>query len=293
MSFARHETFYLRDGWLGKSMRVVNDANKGFDYFRCEAAPDVLGMGKNMVQSLKFWLIACGLISEKTKETTRFGELTSIYDPYFEDEGTLWLLHYNLVTNDQAATTWYWFFNEFGFKEFNEDLFLDNLNNWCVANAHKIAASSLKKDYQCFLNTYLSETKFNKRVTPEDNISCPLRELHLIKRIKGKSYRLNRPDRDTLPPLIVLYSIKCWQERLGYPDHITISNVLDGPYSPGRAFNLGYDDVIYYLEWLKKAGLIDLKRQNGLDALSVKPTTSDKILEDYYCELRGDEYVDG
>ena len=37
-------------------------------------------------------------------------------DPYLEDIGTLWLLHYNLAKNMEDATSWYFFFNEFNLQ---------------------------------------------------------------------------------------------------------------------------------------------------------------------------------
>jgi hypothetical protein len=52
MAYARHETFYIRDGWLRKGLKLVE--KKGFDFFNSNDAPEELGIGKNMVQSLKF-----------------------------------------------------------------------------------------------------------------------------------------------------------------------------------------------------------------------------------------------
>src|SRR5690554_1986226 len=117
MAFARHETFYIRDGWLRKGLKHVNKA--GFDFFNKDIAPEELGMGKNMVSSLKFWLQATSFVKQKGSgkdsktETTEFANKILEYDPYLEDEGTLWLIHYNLATNKEYSTTWYWFFNIF------------------------------------------------------------------------------------------------------------------------------------------------------------------------------------
>ena len=74
----------------------------GYDYvskkksFNAEDAVVELGVGKNMVSSIRFWMKAFNLLTT-TDELTNFAhKLLSEdgYDPYMEDEGTLWLLHH-------------------------------------------------------------------------------------------------------------------------------------------------------------------------------------------------------
>ena len=40
---------------------------------------------------------------------TNFANIVWEYDKYLEEEGTIWLIHYNLATNNDLATTWYGF----------------------------------------------------------------------------------------------------------------------------------------------------------------------------------------
>ena len=56
-----HEKFALREGWLNKGLIIVND-NPGI--FQSDDAPDVFGIGNNMVKSVRYWLKAFGLIVE-------------------------------------------------------------------------------------------------------------------------------------------------------------------------------------------------------------------------------------
>src|ERR1700694_4954634 len=116
MPFAKHESFYIREGWLFKGLRAVERDEAIF------VAPDAserLGLGKNMVRSLRFWMQATGLSQEKTGNRVRVQELTAlgkrilVSDPYLELEGTLWLIHHQLLSSDHLATAWYWFFNHF------------------------------------------------------------------------------------------------------------------------------------------------------------------------------------
>lgn len=95
MLFAGHESFHIREGWIRKGLCAA--AEDPFFFTRPDCA-DELGVGRNMVKAIRYWIRATELaqsLSEKNggKPTTRF-ELTRIgarlldKDPYFEDEGT-------------------------------------------------------------------------------------------------------------------------------------------------------------------------------------------------------------
>ncbi len=287
MSFARHETFYFRDGWLRKGMKLTN--KYGFDFFKSQDAPDVLGMGKNMVQSLRYWLQATQLVEPKEKKNktydlSNFGKYILENDPYFEDEGTLWLIHYNLASNKEIATTFYWFFNIFNHKEFDDETFLYWLNNYTITENYKVAESSLRKDYQCLVNTYLFEKKLLKSNSPEDNLNCPLRNLKLLKKIGPRTYQLNRVNRSSLHPYIFYYTVKTWQQNNDQPLEITISNIFESHNNAGKIFNLSLDDIIYYLEECQKLNLLNVKRTAGLDAVNLKNIDPLEALDEYYSQ---------
>lgn len=55
MKFRAHETFFIRKGWLYKGIRGV-DANAGVFIDKKENPMDILGMGSNMVKSLRYWM---------------------------------------------------------------------------------------------------------------------------------------------------------------------------------------------------------------------------------------------
>src|SRR5688572_19515103 len=112
LTFAKHETFYIRDGWLYKGIQAIQADPL---IFAKEDAPQILGLGKNMVRSLRYWMVATQLVEEKLtkygkeQRLTQFGQLVAQYDKYQEFDNTLWLIHYHLATNYQDATAWYWF----------------------------------------------------------------------------------------------------------------------------------------------------------------------------------------
>ena len=107
-----------------------------------------------------------------------FARLVRKYDPYVELELTWWLIHYHIASDENEATSWYYLFNLLPVMEFNREFFVNELDKYCAKVINKkIARRSLNRDYDCILATYLPS---NGQGTPEDNIICPLSELHLL-----------------------------------------------------------------------------------------------------------------
>ena len=139
MKFRAHETFSIRKGWLSKGMKhVLRDP---YVFVSKEYNPmDVLGIGSNMVKSLRYWMLAVGLSdSAKGKSAqylTKFGRILYENDPYIEEMGTLWLLHYKLARQQDIATSWYFFFNHFQLSEFSKEDFTTALANYAKMNGN-------------------------------------------------------------------------------------------------------------------------------------------------------------
>ncbi|HEX6077257.1 MAG TPA: DUF4007 family protein [Micromonosporaceae bacterium] len=53
-SFSRHETFQPRFGWLHKAYNALTDPNVGSEVFLSDNATVTLGVGKNMVNAIRF-----------------------------------------------------------------------------------------------------------------------------------------------------------------------------------------------------------------------------------------------
>ena len=101
MRFRAHETFAIRKGWLHKGMKnIVSSPTVFIDK---EVNPmEKLGLGTNMVKALRYWLQVSGLTYENQKTKmqflTRFGKLVWENDKYIEEDGTLYLIHYFLLS---------------------------------------------------------------------------------------------------------------------------------------------------------------------------------------------------
>ncbi|SJZ77675.1 DUF4007 family protein [Selenihalanaerobacter shriftii] len=283
-SFARHETFHIRTGWLRKGLKAIEKNNHIF--LETIPAMDELGIGKNMISSLRYWLQVTGLTEEdydsNRQKIQEKKELTGIvlnYDEYFEDPSTFWLLHFNLCRNKEVATTWYWFFNHFNYLEFDKELFVEELINYIRRTGEEPPAkSSLEKDFNTFKRMYLYDPEDNN--SPEDSLQSPFSELKLITKVDTDTYAVNRPSIDTLPPRILFYSLLLSLEA--GTKSVNVEEVLNQENSIGRLFKLNISLLYEYLEKLQEIGYLHLDKHAGLNSIQLRELSQDKVLEDYY-----------
>ena len=59
MRFKAHESFFIRKGWLYKGLRNIKEQPELFSSKNINPS-DVLGIGTNMVRSLRYWLQVTG-----------------------------------------------------------------------------------------------------------------------------------------------------------------------------------------------------------------------------------------
>src|SRR5260370_37266472 len=101
--FSGHETFPCRYAWLPKSYGAIAADPEAFA--QEEDAMIALGVGKNMVRSIRFWTQAAGIAVPRREggyEITPFGKAIFARkgdDPFLEDSRTLWLIHCNLSSH--------------------------------------------------------------------------------------------------------------------------------------------------------------------------------------------------
>jgi hypothetical protein len=188
-SFGRNETFGLRYGWLPKGYNAFRE-NKNI--FTEQSACSELGLGKNMVQSMRYWLYAYSIMDQQKGELTSLADLIfdskSGLDPYMEDIGTLWLLHWKLCTNPQQATLYYWFFNHFRSSVFTKSEVMSHLLEWLnEKTVTPKSANTLERDLSLLLRTYSIDEDDTKNI--EEILENPFSELNLIIKGQESSYR--------------------------------------------------------------------------------------------------------
>ncbi|HMS02998.1 MAG TPA: DUF4007 family protein, partial [Gemmatimonadaceae bacterium] len=99
--FSGHETFACRFAWLPRAVHLIARDEKALS--DDERAILELGLGKNMVRALRFWLEAFNVASSKGGlwALLPFGEVIfgeHGLDKYIERAETQWLLHWQLST---------------------------------------------------------------------------------------------------------------------------------------------------------------------------------------------------
>lgn len=306
MNFARHQSFYFREGWLRKGMKGIAD-DPGI-FLSPEAGKKLGGLGINMVASLRYWMVATGLAVEKkgkgksVQELTAIGKIINEKDPYLELDITLWIIHCLLCGNYEEAPTWFWFFNRYAKLVFNKEDFVTNLDRWVLLEGKEVSKKSLERDYECFVRTYLSFEG-----TPEDILICPLGNLGLLNEIedsgdalisgkKSRIIRLVRPEIKGINPLIIGWSLKRWQEtyRRGITQ-ISFFEALREDCSPGRLFNLNANSLLTLLGMLRDTNpeiSFKIVRTNNLDLLEIPDIPSQIYIDRCYeKELAGESDI--
>ena len=290
--FRAHETFFIRKGWLSKGMRYVSQKPNVFTD-KNENPMDVLGIGANMVKSLRYWLQAVGLTKEpktgrKDQSLTQFGELVHEYDPYTEELGTLYLLPYKLVTDDEMAPSWYYFFNKFTMKEFSKDDFVAQIQNELKMEGTAVAIRSLTDDFACIVNTYLPRYKSDpNKVSPENNISCPFGELGFIDILSKERgnyiYKKSIPMVRSFNPWVVMAVIV---DQAGDREEIGLNELLSAEKNIGKVFNLDSICMLSVLHEVEKLGEIKIIRTAGLDVVRILHKRSFiNCVEKYYADI--------
>lgn len=274
-------SFAIREGWLTKGMRnVVNDP----EVFLKENAAEILGVGSAMVKSIRYWLQAAGLTSEpragrRKQSLTEIGQLIMDNDPYFEELFSLFIVHYNIVTNLHLAPVWYLLFNCFDASRFTRETMEDSLlSSFKEMTDADFSIASFKDDCSVALKTYITDK--TKQASPEDNMQCPLTALDLFNKNTRDSYEKAMPSAEKLHPYAVLYVIiSAMKNRAS----ISLDKLLTEPMNVGKVLHLNAYRLNAYLDYLQAEGLLNIQRTAGLNMVYVSEgLTPFEIAKKYY-----------
>lgn len=291
VKFRAHDTFFIRKGWLNKGMKHVDHKPNVF-VDRTENPMDVLGIGANMVKALRYWLQAVGVTEEppsgtRTQSFTEFGQLVFDNDKFIEEIGTLYLLHYKMVSNEEFATAWYIFFNEFNMTEITKEDFVIAVNSYLSKIGENVASRSIEDDFTCIINTYLPRFKSNpNKVSPENNIDCPFGELGLIDFMNKnkKVYRKSIPSVNSFDPWVILAVIF---DRANGNIEVPLNDLLTTPSNIGKVFNLDAISMLDILHRVEKTGVVKIIRTAGLDIIQInKQMSFEQCVKKYYQSIQ-------
>ncbi len=289
--FSGHDTFHCRNMWLKKGYDFVF---KGKKFADADAVVE-LGVGKNMVSSINYWMKAFGILDKEGKLTDFanyiFGDLGK--DPYLEDEASLWLLHYQLITQN-VASTYSLIFNEF--RKEKIEFTKDNFIAFAVRKAEELNISQLNKntvstDFEVLTKMYLRTEAQSK--DKEDTFSGLLTELNVISEEKRKDdddkttvyYTIVNDEKIDIPEEILLYGVL---ERDNFDKSISLHTIEQENDNLSSVFAINRTGLLNKIENLisnskfKPFG-ISFNDQAGIKELQfkVKPNKFE-ILDIYY-----------
>mgnify|MGYP001026291775 FL=1 len=276
LKLKRHESFSIREGWIAKGIKNVKEYG---NVFALQNATDILGIGTNMVKSLKYWMTATKLIEEKNRKImlSDFGSIINEYDPYLEDIFSWWLIHINMITNVDDAYIYNLFFNKCNIKTFTKRELYEKLYALLTNEKLTFNENILQDEVNMIIKTYTIDEKIDN---PENNFICPLSELNLLKKVDRDTYEKNRPEIRNLPFWVVYYII-CL--LLDDRDNISIDELLKEENSPAKLLNMDKNLINEYLDEMKKNDLIIINRTAGLNMVYLKKKLSlNEIVEEYF-----------
>ena len=288
LRFSGHETFALRYGWLNKSYKFLNYNEKNEESLVVD-----LGVGKNMVNSIKYWTEIAGLkpINDTSSKERYLSSITKIIenlDPYLEKPESNWLLHYFIQKNYSELTFSRWYFNFSNSQYFTKENLVNELKDWLLAENQKISAiATLQKDFDCFILCYAK--KLNKSFKGEEFFVSPLNELKLIYEMAGNSYISDFNEYKEIKIEVFLYClVDFW--KMYFPDSSTISvdSILTMPGSPGRLFRINNFGIDSYLNQCANLDArfywSDSKGIRSLACDDIRAVNLDNLLEKIYSE---------
>lgn len=274
-TFSGHESFTCKSLWLKKGFDFINN-NYNFN------APDAvmqLGVGKNMVASIRYWMRAFGMAKndELTTLATYLLDTDKGKDPFIEDLGTLWLLHFLLVSSEEA-TLYSWLFVRLQKerKTFDRQNVVNFVHRLMVEDGKQnlYNENTVKKDIGVLLQNYVLPLKAKAL----DDYSSLLIDLDLIRTADGKQYIFNIEGKRQIPWQIFLYAIITMKGK-----DMTVS--YDLLQDIGLMFCMNDMEVIDMCQTIEriKAEYVRYSDTAGIRQLQfIEELNSEEILNEYY-----------
>lgn len=268
--FSGHESFPCRYTWLSKAYKGIssNPTLFGDD----NTAMVKLGVGKNMVRAIRFWVQAFGIATiSKERQAgltpTVFGSKllnNDGLDPFLEDIRTLWLLHWKVsATTEDPLFAWHFLLNQWSEPTFSKSEIVEAFTKESDKMDRQLSDFTKEQHFDIFLRTYLPSRSKNGNEVLEDSLDCPLTELQLInaagERILDESgkrepvYEFRQDSKNEITSGLFIYCLfDYWKHNRVEEGTISFRDVASAAGSVGQIFKLSELDVRSRLESLQK-----------------------------------------
>lgn len=231
----------------------------------------IVGLTEKHVKYLCGIAQALGVIEQKTYKATSLGTLVHKYDPFFDDIGTLWFLHYTMSSNPYHLV-WHRLVTNILpahnciTREQANAAFDDLRLTIGGQSIQRHILKELNSTFDAYINQYFARLNY----------------LHL----DNTTYILNR---NTLVPALVLGAcIVCFRDhhRPG-ETAVSVPDLLVDPNGPGVVLHLEESRLRTLLEKLKMEPGFSLESRADLDQVRLADNTPDySWMERYYVDIR-------
>ena len=250
--FSSADSFVCRYSWLPKLVQgLIVDPDLFTDHSNAMVR---LGVGSNMVNSIRFWGIETGFIQlvEKSRSSYEPSELglqilgDGGFDPFIEDISTLLLIHWNISTQKNPLFAWDFMLNKWHRADFSLSEILPELTK-----TGSSTPASRKRHMELFLRTYVP-TRGHKVEVKEDNLDSPLVELDFVRKVGERQaqtedgerrsealYSFRFEDKPEITPALFVYCIyRYWLEFRNQEKTLTFRDIATERFSIGQVFKL-------------------------------------------------------
>lgn len=248
--FGGHQSFALRIAWLPKLAAAIEE---GSDPLTDPLKGVIdLGLGKNMVEALRCWVEAYGVARRVGTEWQLTPEGAAVfgargYDPFLEDEQTLWLLHWNISTLRKSPFfAWELLINRWNEQRFTASAVVSSFTREAERTGRPLSDVSARQHFDVWLHTYLPTRAASK--LSEECLDSPLAALRIVRTAGDRDgpqgrretiygFDLN-PKRGISQALFAHCLHSWWDSEYGHEKTIPFSAVAFGRMSPGRVFRM-------------------------------------------------------
>ena len=278
-TFSGHESFPCKTLWLKKGYDFVV---QGKDFNKPEAVIH-LGVGKNMVASIRYWLRVFGIC--EGDEPTPLGDYlfneVDGKDKYIEDLATLWFLHFNLVFN-QHASLYHTVFCGYqkGHAQFDREQIATyvKLDMIEADKQNAFNENTVKKDIAVLVQNY----SLPRKPQSNEDFSSMLIDLDLIRQnSEGKGYYFNIEGKRKVTKEIFMYALLKLKEREGDNtlSYDTVQDEIDltfcmQDYETIEMLKFLAKDYSEYVSYIDNAGIRFVQ--------FTKELSKEQVLNDYY-----------
>ena len=290
--FSGHETFACRFAWISKAVRLI--ARDPTALADDEKAILELGLGKNMVRALRFWLESFMIASAQAGHWSLQSFGTQVFganglDPYIERVETQWLLHWQLSTSVQAPLfAWRHILYRRMRPDFTRSELLVEMRTEGERLGYDHSDVTLLQHADVFLHSYAGSLT---ATSPEDALDGPLVDLGLLRRLGRRRggadriepvFALTRIPISEIGAAVVDFAIaRYWEERRTGETVVTFRDLAHGEGSPGATLRLQPEDLRDHLECPE--GLWNYRPSGDAGSVTAAATTdSDRLFRKIY-----------